>query len=143
MHPQPFLVGLVSLLVAEVGAVAPRFNYVTCGSAMKIAHTKCGARLHSHEVKYPSGGTSSGQNTVTGMMSQSDANSHWKVIGPVTKSGSHGACPKGAPIRCGGTIRLKHVATGCMLHSHAQFKSPLSGNQEVSAVGCPSSPNHA
>jgi len=37
------------------------------------AHMKCGARLHSHEVKYPSGGTSSGQNTVTGMMSQSDA----------------------------------------------------------------------
>ena len=61
----------------------------------------------------------------------------------VVRGYSFGSFPsEGAPIKCGGTIRLKHVATGCLLHSHAQFKSPLSANQEVSAVGCPSSPNH-
>lgn len=82
------------------------------------------------------------QNTVTGMMSQSDSNSHWKIMGPVTEKGKHGACPAGAPIKCGESIRLKHVGTGCLLHSHSQFRSPLSQNQEVSAVGCPSAPNH-
>lgn len=50
-------------------------------------------------------------------------------------------CHSGKPIPCGTKFRLKHSATGCYLHSHSQFQSPLSKNQEVSAVGCPSSPN--
>eukprot|EP00040_Diaphanoeca_grandis_P002645 m.22334 g.22334 ORF g.22334 m.22334 type:complete len:228 (+) comp13775_c1_seq1:17-700(+) len=128
-------VGFVSVAAAQ----NPAFNYVTCGSSLKLAHVKTGARLHSHEVKYGSGGHSSGQNSVTGMMTQIDSNSLWKVVSPSTAQGD---CPSGAPIRCGKPIRLQHVTSGCMLHSHAQFKSPLTKSQEVSGLGCPSSPNH-
>ena len=38
------------------------------------------------------------------------------------------------PIKCGSTIRLQHLQTRMFLHSH-NFRSPLSGNQEVSCFG--------
>ncbi|KHJ40647.1 hypothetical protein D918_09331 [Trichuris suis] len=37
-------------------------------------------------------------------------------------------------IKCGSIIRLGHLNTKCLLHSHL-FKSPLSGSQEVSCFG--------
>ena len=40
------------------------YNYVTCGSSLKILNTYNNVRLHSHDVKYGSG---SGQQ-VTGML---------------------------------------------------------------------------
>eukprot|EP00038_Savillea_parva_P004545 m.139402 g.139402 ORF g.139402 m.139402 type:complete len:231 (+) comp11500_c0_seq1:91-783(+) len=129
---------LVGVLVPLSAAQDPAFNFVTCGSSIKLAHVRTGARLHSHEVKYGSDGGSSGQNSVTGMNTQIDANSMWKVV---EGSGALEDCHAGKPIPCGSTIRLKHTSTGCFLHSHEQFRSPLSKNQEVSAVGCPSSPN--
>jgi dolichyl-phosphate-mannose--protein O-mannosyl transferase len=43
-------------------------------------------------------------------------------------------CELGTPIKCNEIVRLEHVDTGKNLHSHL-FKSPLSGNQEVSAFG--------
>lgn len=127
-----------TLLPAPAHGVRPSFSFVTCGSSFKLAHTRSGARLHSHEVKYGSNGGSSGQNSVTGMQSQSDANSHWKLVGA-----QGAACPSGKPISCGSEFSLVHVKTGCKLHSHSGFKSPLSKNQEVSAVGCPSAPTFA
>ena len=51
------ITAVFAALVMQVLAVDRRYNYVTCGSALKIAHTACGARLHSHEIKYPSGET--------------------------------------------------------------------------------------
>jgi dolichyl-phosphate-mannose--protein O-mannosyl transferase len=84
------------------------------------------ARLHSHEVKYGSG---SGQQSVTGMPESDDVNSHWELR-PALKS----SCRRGMPIECGQTIRLKHLTTGCLLHSHL-FTAPLSANQEVSCFG--------
>lgn len=101
---------------------------------------KTGARLHSHEVKYGSDGGSSGQNSVTGMNSQQDPNSLWKVVEATSAKGA--SCPIGQQIKCGDRFRLKHATSGCYLHSHSNFKSPLSKNQEVSGLGCPSSPNH-
>ena len=38
------------------------------------------------------------------------------------------------PVKCGSTIRLRHLATKRNLHSH-HFQSPISHNQEVSAFG--------
>lgn len=38
------------------------------------------------------------------------------------------------PIKCGDEIRLYHLSTNKNLHSHA-FRSPLSGNQEISCYG--------
>jgi dolichyl-phosphate-mannose--protein O-mannosyl transferase len=44
------------------------------------------------------------------------------------------ACPQGAAIAKGHTVRLFHTATKKWLHSHLQ-RSPLTGQQEVSAYG--------
>ena len=41
---------------------AAGYEFVTCGTALKLAHVASGARLHSHEVKFGSGGGSSGRN---------------------------------------------------------------------------------
>lgn len=38
------------------------------------------------------------------------------------------------PIKCGDEIRLHHATTNKNLHSHL-FRSPLSGNQEISCYG--------
>ena len=43
-------------------------------------------------------------------------------------------CPQGTPIQSGFRLRLQHLQSGKWLHSHA-YKSPLSGNQEVSCFG--------
>lgn len=102
------------------------FEYVTCGSVVKLLNTRHNVRLHSHDVKYGSG---SGQQSVTGVEAPDDANSYWKIRGKVDNG-----CVRGAPVKCGQSVRLTHVNTGRNLHSH-HFVSPLSGNQEVSAFG--------
>lgn len=43
-------------------------------------------------------------------------------------------CNIGAPIKCGDVVRFEHVDTGKNMHSHL-FRSPLSGQQEVSGFG--------
>uniref|UniRef100_A0A0N5ADF9 MIR domain-containing protein n=1 Tax=Syphacia muris TaxID=451379 RepID=A0A0N5ADF9_9BILA len=102
-------------------------NYVTCGSVIKLMNLKEGVRLHSHDVKYGSG---SGQQSVTGMTEADDVNSHWQILAPLKKH-----CRRGEAIKCGDQIRLKHLTTGCYLHSHL-FNAPLSrGNQEISCFG--------
>ena len=73
-------IGTVSHVVSSLTRERAEFNYVTCGSSLKLAHVRTGARLHSHEVKYGSNGGSSGQNSVTGMNNQIDSNSMWKVL---------------------------------------------------------------
>ncbi|XP_036385240.1 stromal cell-derived factor 2-like [Megalops cyprinoides] len=102
------------------------FNYVTCGSLVKLLNTRHNVRLHSHDVKYGSG---SGQQSVTGVESADDANSYWRIRGKPNAD-----CQRGAPIQCGQAIRITHMNTGRNLHTH-HFVSPLSGNQEVSAFG--------
>ncbi|MBN3298914.1 stromal cell-derived factor 2-like protein 1 [Amia ocellicauda] len=102
------------------------FNYVTCGSLVKLLNIKHNVRLHSHDVKYGSG---SGQQSVTGVEVPDDANSYWRIRGK-----PNAPCQRGVAIKCGQSIRLTHMNTGRNLHTH-HFVSPLSGNQEVSAFG--------
>ncbi len=68
----------------------PGFKFVTCGSVFKLMHKPTGARLHSHEVNYGTGGGSSGQQSVTGVDDSTDTNSNWRLLGPV-----RGSCPRG------------------------------------------------
>ncbi len=97
---------------------------MTCGSTVKLSHEMTQFRLHSHKVAY---GTGSRQQSVTLMQRTDDPNSYWTVLPPL-----NGPCPQGTRLKAGRVVRLRHVATGHLLHSHA-FPSPLSNNQEVSA----------
>lgn len=105
---------LAALQCTVVGKapVNPAFRYVTCGSAFKIRHENSGTRLHSHNVKYGTSGGGSGQQSVTGSMSEYDDNSLWKVSGP-----SGETCLPGTRIACGSRIRLQHMNTKRMLYS--------------------------
>eukprot|EP00771_Trimastix_marina_P002414 gnl/Trimastix_PCT/3547.p1 GENE.gnl/Trimastix_PCT/3547~~gnl/Trimastix_PCT/3547.p1 ORF type:complete len:221 (-),score=43.52 gnl/Trimastix_PCT/3547:20-682(-) len=102
------------------------YSLVTCGSAIKLKHNPTGYYLHSHQVTYGSG---SQQQSVTCFDKRDDPGSLWVVEGPHNQH-----CKRGEPIQCGTAVRLLHAATGRNLHSH-HFRSPLSGQQEVSAFG--------
>ncbi|CAJ0584165.1 unnamed protein product, partial [Mesorhabditis spiculigera] len=118
---------LLAVLVASASAIS---DVVTCGSVVKLQSQGEGSRLHSHDVKYGSG---SGQQSVTAVPNSDDNNSHWQLLGAFGE-----ACPRGTAIKCGKSIRLRHLTTGCFLHSH-HFQAPLSKNQqEVSCFGGPS-----
>lgn len=117
-----FLVAM-SMFVDESSA---SLSHVTCGSVVRLVNSNYMIKLHSHDIKYGSG---SGQQSVTGNDEEVDGNSYWQVKGSTDM-----ICERGAPIKCGSSIRLEHLSTGKNLHSHL-FPSPLSGNQEVSAFG--------
>lgn len=116
----------LSLIIINIYVLASKASYVTCGSVIKLLNTDYRSRLHSHDVKY---GTGSGQQSVTGVETSDDVNSHWVIQGPTGKM-----CNRGEEIKCGEIIRLHHMATNKNLHSH-HFTSPLSNNQEISAYG--------
>ncbi|XP_069476076.1 stromal cell-derived factor 2-like protein 1 [Ambystoma mexicanum] len=120
------LTALLLGLCCSLARASESYEYVTCGSVIKLLNQRHGVRLHSHDVKYGSG---SGQQSVTGVEASDDANSYWRIRGRID-----GACSRGAPIKCGQAVRLTHVNTGKNLHTH-HFSSPLSNNQEVSAFG--------
>ncbi|VDK68848.1 unnamed protein product [Litomosoides sigmodontis] len=102
-------------------------EFVTCGSVVKLKNNQEGVRLHSHDVKYGSG---SGQQSVTAVEDGDDVNSHWQVLAAIK-----GNCKRGEPVKCNSKIRLKHLTTGCHLHSHL-FAAPLTKeDQEVSCFG--------
>eukprot|EP00028_Trichosphaerium_sp_Am-I-7-wt_P006136 CAMPEP_0168515448 /NCGR_PEP_ID=MMETSP0405-20121227/4762_1 /TAXON_ID=498012 /ORGANISM="Trichosphaerium sp, Strain Am-I-7 wt" /LENGTH=171 /DNA_ID=CAMNT_0008534869 /DNA_START=10 /DNA_END=525 /DNA_ORIENTATION=+ len=84
-------------------------------------------RLHSHQVSY--GGSGSGQQSVTGFNAGDDTNSYW-----VTRGNDGNYCYQGTPIKNNQIIRLEHVNTRRLLHSH-RHKSPLTKQQEVSCFG--------
>ncbi|XP_005111764.1 stromal cell-derived factor 2 [Aplysia californica] len=120
---------LLFLIYSFIDSATPAnfdYDFVTCGSALKIKNSAHNVRLHSHDVKYGSG---SGQQSVTGVDSSDDHNSYWQVR---AKTGA--TCSRGSPVKCGQSVRLTHVATKRNLHSH-HFQSPLSHNLEVSAFG--------
>ena len=99
---------------------------VTMGSTVKLMNKAYGVRLHSHDIKYGSG---SGQQSVTGMNNEVDANSYWQIRSPTNE-----AVMRGTPIKCGQNVRLTHIRTMANLHSH-HVSSPLSNEQEVSCYG--------
>eukprot|EP01127_Copromyxa_protea_P002833 TRINITY_DN12769_c0_g1_i1.p1 TRINITY_DN12769_c0_g1~~TRINITY_DN12769_c0_g1_i1.p1 ORF type:complete len:215 (-),score=34.23 TRINITY_DN12769_c0_g1_i1:67-711(-) len=102
-------------------------DVVTCGSTIKLEHVSSGFRLHSHQVTYGSG---SGQQSVTGFPGANDPNSLWVI------RAAHGNedCQQGKPLQENDVIRLEHVNTKCLLHSHLH-QAPLSPEQEVSCYG--------
>jgi len=61
---------------------AKYYEYVGCGSVIKLLNSNHNVRLHSHDVKYGSG---SGQQSVTGTETQEDINSYWAVKGKSDK----------------------------------------------------------
>ncbi|CAD6196281.1 unnamed protein product [Caenorhabditis auriculariae] len=116
----------VVLFLSIAGSVLGE-DLVTCMSVLKLMNANEGSRLHSHDVKYGSG---SGQQSVTGVKSSDDINSHWQIFPALTES-----CHRGDSLECGSKLRLKHLSTGCFLHSH-HFQGPLSKQyQEVSCFG--------
>ena len=101
------------------------FQYVTCGSVIKLVHDVSRYRLHSHEINF-----SNGRQSVTAHGSRDDPNSYWLV-----KEGEGNAvCELGDKITCGSTIRLEHTTTRRNLHAERDA-SMLSDNMEVSAFG--------
>lgn len=106
---------------------ALKYEYVTCGSLIKLLNQAYDVRLHSHEVAY---GTGSGQQSVTAVEDDDDSNSYWQIRGPDASNN----CKRGEPIECGSKIRMTHLNTRKNLHTH-QYRSPLSSQQEVSAFG--------
>ncbi|XP_063933518.1 stromal cell-derived factor 2-like protein 1 [Zophobas morio] len=102
------------------------YEYVTCGSIIKLKHDQTKYNLHSHPVTYGSG---SHQQSVTSNVRDDDPNSYWQVQAAYNQT-----CRRGEPIKCNSLIRLFHVNTQKFLHSH-RHKSPLTHRQEVSAYG--------
>ncbi len=122
-------------------------SLVTCHSVIKLQHASTKYRLHSHEIacvparlralaatsngltRPRSYGSGSGQQSVTGFPDGEDSNSLW-IVRPAIGA----VCEQGKPIAHGSTFRLQHLETRRWLHSHSH-RSPLSGQQEVSAYG--------
>ncbi|KAF9919463.1 Stromal cell-derived factor 2-like protein 1 [Linnemannia zychae] len=109
---------------SSVPEIDDEFQKVTCGSSIKLTHEKTGFKLLSHQIPYGSG---SGQQSVTAVSGKDDTNSLWLVMAQLGST-----CARGEPVPCGSTIRLKHINTKKLLHSH-HHRSPMSGGYEVSA----------
>lgn len=121
------LIAILSLmLLSTSNSTKLEEDYVTIGSTVKLVNQAYKVRLHSHDVKY---GTGSGQQSVTGMKAQDDANSYWQVRSPTDEH-----LARGTPIKCGQSVRLTHLKTLSNLHSH-HFGAPMSSGQEVSCFG--------
>uniref|UniRef100_A0A7S1BUQ8 MIR domain-containing protein n=2 Tax=Corethron hystrix TaxID=216773 RepID=A0A7S1BUQ8_9STRA len=100
---------------------------LTFGSAIRVSHAASGGyELETGAINFGSG---SGQQAVT--FTPRGEGALWLIKGPygepTISSGS-------APVECGAQIRLEHLSSKKNLHTH-NFRSPLTGNQEVSAYG--------
>ena len=78
---------------------------------------------------------------MTGVQQDNDYNSLWTIkeaelpIEVGKEDVLVPPCKTGTLIKCGDFIRLEQMNTGKNLHSHANFDSPVSRRQEVSAFG--------
>lgn len=125
MLPSPFLILSLSLIIFSCASAKSETN-ITCGSVVKLRNPRIQVRLHSHDVRYGGGST---QQSVTGQSRAEDSNSYWRVTVPPNQ-----LCIRGEPLNCGQLIRLEHLKTTCLLHSHL-YSSPLTQQQEVSCFG--------
>lgn len=115
---------LCLVLRASAGSDDP----VTCGSVVKLMNTMSNTNLHSHQIAWGSG---SGQQSITASGSNNDQGDLWIIKDATT---AKAPCVLATPLSCNSRIRLEHMQTGKLLHSHL-FKAPLTGNQEVSGFG--------
>jgi len=95
-------------------------NKVRYGSKIALKHNMTG-RLLRYNTGNPRSNTSGQNIVVAGGWTVSDSE-YWQVVGSGTA---------GNVISYGSTIRLKHISSGHMLHSH-DHRSICSGQQEVS-----------
>jgi hypothetical protein len=103
---------------------------VTYGSRIKLEHISTDHALHSHEINYSHSG-SSRQQMVTAFANRDD-NDFWFVKGPHGTADDH---KDKEVVQNGDIIRLEHLLSARNLHSHGNYPSPLTGQQEVTAFG--------
>lgn len=118
------------LVALSTGAGINSSRVVEYGDVIRLLHRATQRWLHSHMAKYTHAGTS-GQQQVT-CFAGADSNDYWIV------KGQHGRDPnviRGRAVQHADLIRLEHVLTGRNLHSHESVKSPITGQQEVTAFG--------
>ena len=70
------MIKLLTILSSSYATYALKYDYVTCGSVLKLYSANHDIRLHSHDVAY---GKGSGQQSVTGVPNADDSNSYWQV----------------------------------------------------------------
>ena len=88
------------------------------------SNVRGGGLLHSHIQKYPEG---SRQQQIT-TYHHKDNNNQWIILPADAKNFGE--------VMDGDIIKLKHLHTGSMLHSHSTYKAPISKNDfEVTGYG--------
>ncbi|OMJ12354.1 Stromal cell-derived factor 2 [Smittium culicis] len=97
---------------------------VTYGSNIKISDVENTVRLCLSGVHYSTG---SKQKAITGSKDFTFSNTYFVVM-----PSKNEVFERGMGVQCGSTIRLKSSDNDHFLHSHKNYNSPLSGNQEVS-----------
>ncbi|KAL9180971.1 hypothetical protein ACHAXT_009776 [Thalassiosira profunda] len=104
-------------------------KYVTCGSAVKLAHVESGGKyyLQSDERQLQSG---SGQQLVTASQNNRAPKGLWQI----REGHDEAFCEAGTPVKCGQVLRFMHLETGSNLHTHG-IRSPLSNQHEVTGFG--------
>ncbi|WP_426593312.1 hypothetical protein ACPPVS_16485 [Cellulomonas sp. McL0617] len=95
---------------------------VSAGDTLTLSHVWTGLTLHSHDLPYTHPGSDRLQQ-VTGF-GGSDDNNRWLLAGTAA----------GSALAHGSVVRLRHVRTGRWLHSQTGVPSPISRQQEVSAI---------
>lgn len=127
--PVPVSFAAAVFLCAIGNVSADDEKYVTCGSAIKLAHVESGGKyfLQSDERQLQSG---SGQQLVTAVIDNRSPKGLWQV----REGHDAPVCEVGTPVKCGQVIRLMHLHTRSNLHTHG-IRSPLSNQHEVTGFG--------
>ncbi|RUS13769.1 hypothetical protein BC937DRAFT_94813 [Endogone sp. FLAS-F59071] len=106
----------------------PQGTVVCYGNHIALKHNMTGRYLSSRDRKYATG---SGQQEVFANRWHPDpSHDFWIVIPALNKHHQ-----PGDPVQYNHIIRLKHTETRRNLHSHQGFRSPITGQQEVTAFG--------
>jgi Family of unknown function (DUF6161)/MIR domain len=111
---------------------------LTFYSAICLRHVATNRYLSSRAKRYRPPPHGSGQQMVFATAQPSDE-SRW-IVKPA--NGANEADITRSTVANGATIRLEHKPTKKNLHSHGQFKSPLTGQQETTAYGSFGVGNH-
>lgn len=106
-------------------------KYVTCQSAVRLAHQKSGEKYVLSSLNGQNYGSGSRQQVVTFSPQKSESASLWVIRQGHEEST---ACEAGEPIQCNSYVRLTHNDSQRNLHSH-RVKASLSGQNEVSGYG--------
>jgi len=103
---------------------------VSYRTTIRLKHFLTNTALHSHPINY-SHLHSSGQQQITAFV-ENNSDDYWVVKG---EHGRNEYDKIGNPVKDKDVIRLEHVNTRKNLHSHLDYPSPLSNQQEVSGFG--------